>query len=171
MYLAGCHHPDEIPASRIRTVHSNSSAHTMWHWHFFSKPKIALAKVNWASHVEPGKASACYTNCNISQQKKKEKKTSCGTANETFTFTRRRLRMGVQKIKPTQLLSKYCKRKYPTRQASSQDAAHHHNSSSLQIPRRPGVSCPTEGYVLALCIQPIHPSCRKNTETLSEARF
>lgn len=34
------------------------------------KPKIVLAKVNWAPHVEPSKVLACYTNCNISPPKK-----------------------------------------------------------------------------------------------------
>lgn len=74
MYLARCHHPDEIPASRICTVHSNSSAHTMWHWHFLCQTKNSFSKSKLSPHVEPGKASACYTNCNISQKKKKNPK-------------------------------------------------------------------------------------------------
>lgn len=83
MYLARCHHPDEIPASRICTVHSNSSAHTMWHWHFLCQTKNSFSKSKLSPHVEPGKASARYTNCNISQKKKKKPR-SWGTTNEKF---------------------------------------------------------------------------------------
>lgn len=37
------------------------------------KPKIAIAKVNWAPNVEASKASACYTHYNINKKNTQKK--------------------------------------------------------------------------------------------------
>lgn len=138
------------------------------------KAKIALAKVNWAPRVEPGKALACYTNCNTPKKKPNKSNSSWGTTNETFTFISsegkafwegRRLRIGGLENKNHTTAFQVMQKEVPKQAGFLPGCSTSPQFLKLSNSTKTWSILSYRGYKLALCIQPIHPSWRKNTET------